>query len=181
LGIAESFSKGEAGPSVLAGVVMRKDLIIDGFALTEITVGGTDATNGVIRLFKSLGRNDINLMMLSGCIIAWFNVIDLTLVHQELNLPLVCVTYEESEGLEKYFKEYFPDDWDTRLGIFNKNCGRREVTLHTGYSIFLREVGLEYEEAVKLLDDFTLQGGVPEPLRLAGLLASTIRRATQKS
>ncbi|MCA9450353.1 MAG: DUF99 family protein, partial [Candidatus Omnitrophica bacterium] len=38
LGIAESFSG--SPESVLAGVVMRKDLRIDGFRFTTATVGG---------------------------------------------------------------------------------------------------------------------------------------------
>ena len=46
LGIAESFSSGKN--SILAGVVMRKDLRIDGFSFTTTTVGGMDATDSVI-------------------------------------------------------------------------------------------------------------------------------------
>jgi endonuclease V-like protein UPF0215 family len=180
LAVAESFSKEGEDRSVLAGVVMRKDGVIDGFAMTNITIGGMDATDGVLELFKSLGRNDINLIVLNGCVIAWFNVIDLTRLYQVLNLPLICVTYEESVGLEKYIKEYFPNDWERRINLLNKNCERREALLHTGYKVFLREVGLEFDDAVRLLNEFTLQGGVPEPLRLASLLARTIHMAIHK-
>jgi hypothetical protein len=174
LATAESFSKEVEDRSILAGVVIRKDGIIDGFAFTEITVGGMDATDGIIELFRSLGRNDINLIMLNGCVIAWFNVIDLTKLHEALDMPLICVTYEQSEGLEKYFKEYFPDDWEKRVSAYLSNCERRETLLHTGYKVFLREVGLEFDDAVRLLNEFTHQGGIPEPLRLAKSLAKTI-------
>jgi hypothetical protein len=180
LGIAESFSRGAGKKSILTGVVVRKDLVIDGFAVTSVTVGGTDSTDAVIELFKSLGRTDVNLIMLNGCVIAWFNVIDLERVHQSLNLPLICVTYDESEGLEKYFREYFPEDWQQRLDVLNKNSGRNEVSLNTGYSIYEREIGIDHDEALKLLNMFTLQGSVPEPLRLARLLARTIHRAVHK-
>jgi endonuclease V-like protein UPF0215 family len=180
LGVAESFSRGAGKKSILTGVVVRKDLVIDGFAVSSVTVGGTDSTDAVIELFKSLGRTDINLIMLNGCVIAWFNVIDLGRVHENLNLPLICVTYDESEGLEKYFKEYFPDDWQQRLDIFNKNSGRNEVVLRTGYRVFERDLGIDHDEALKLLNMFTLQGSVPEPLRLARLLARTVYRAVRK-
>jgi endonuclease V-like protein UPF0215 family len=180
LGIAESFSRDVDRRSILAGIVMRKDMVIDGFAVTSVTVGGMDSTDVVIGLFKSLGRGDINLIMLNGCVIAWFNVIDLRGVHESLNLPLICVTYDESEGLEKYFREYFPQDWQQRLDVFNRNSGRNEVLLHTGYKVFEREQGIDHEEAVRLLDMFTLQGSIPEPLRLARLLARTIYRAIHK-
>jgi hypothetical protein len=177
LAVAESFSKEVKDRSVLAGVVTRKDRVIDGFALTEITVGGMDATDGAIELVKSLDRNDINLIMLNGCVVAWFNVIDLIRLHEVLKLPLICVTYEESQGLAKYFREYFPGDWEKRISIYERNGGRREALLHTGYKVFIREVGLEFDDALKLLNEFTLQGGVPEPLRLAKLLARTIHIA----
>jgi endonuclease V-like protein UPF0215 family len=180
LAVAESFSKKGEDRSVLAGVVMRKDGVIDGFAMTSVTIGGMDATDGVLDLFKAMGRNDINLIMLNGCVIAWFNIIDLAKLHEVLNLPLVCVTYEESSGLEKYIKEYFPNDWERRINVLQKNCNRREASLHTGHRVFLREVGLEFDDAVRLLNEFTLQGGVPEPLRLAGLLARTVHMTIHK-
>jgi len=175
--VEESFSKDARDRSVLAGLVARKDKVIDGFAFGEITVGGMDATDGVLELVKSLDRNDINLVMLNGCVVAWFNVIDLTRLHDILKLPIVCVTYEESEGLEKYFKEYFPDDWEERIIVYERNSGRKEALLHTGYKIFLRELGIEFDDALRILNDFTLQGGIPEPLRLAKLLARTIHLA----
>jgi endonuclease V-like protein UPF0215 family len=177
LGIAESFSKGQEGRSVLAGIVIRKDLVIDGFAVKHITVGGMDATEGIIKLYNSLDRTDINLLMIGGCVVAWFNVVDLARVYEELKLPLICVTYEESEGLEKYFREYFPEDWERRLSVFNKNCIRKEAKLRTGYRVFIREVGIDFDEALRLLNGFTLEGGVPEPLRLARLLARTIHKS----
>jgi endonuclease V-like protein UPF0215 family len=159
---------------------MRKDMIIDGFAVTSATVGGMDSTDAVIELFRSLNRSDINLVMVNGCVIAWFNVIDLGRIHETLNLPLICVTYDESEGLEKYLKEYFPEDWQKRLDVLNKNAGRSEVTLHTGHRLFERELGIDHDEAVRLLNMFILQGSIPEPLRLAKLLARTIHRAVSK-
>ena len=53
---------------------MRKDLGIDGFSFGSVTVGGMDATDEVIRMVHSLERSDLNAIMLSGCVIAWFNV-----------------------------------------------------------------------------------------------------------
>ena len=99
LGIAESFKR-DYDKSVLAGVVMRSDWIIDGVAFDEITVGGMDATEGVLRVFDSMQRDDINVMMLNGCVISWFNIIDIKAVYDRLRIPVICVTYEESEGLE---------------------------------------------------------------------------------
>ena len=55
---------------------MRKDLIIDGFAFSRVAVGGMDATEGVLAIVHTLNRRDINVIFLSGCVIAFFNIID---------------------------------------------------------------------------------------------------------
>ena len=108
LGIAESYS----GRSVsrLAGVVMRKDLRIDGFIFSTVTVGGMDATTSVLRMVDELERCDINFIMLSGCIIAWFNIINPARIAQETGKPVICVTYEDSEGLLPEICHHFPGD-----------------------------------------------------------------------
>jgi len=87
LGIAESFAERES--STLAGVVMRKDMQIDGVALTRIAVGGTDATEGIERIVEKLHRRDVNILMLSGGIIAWYNIIDPERIHADTGLPVI--------------------------------------------------------------------------------------------
>jgi len=177
LGVSESFVKGKSKKSVLAGVVMRADKAIDGFVFAEATVAGMDATDKVIEMYKTLDRDDINMLLLNGCVISWYNVIDLHKVAQETSLPLICVTYEESEGLDKYFKELFPEDCETRIKVYHKNKKRTQFELKTGHKIYVRFLGMSVEEAKETLDKFTSHGAVPEPLRVARLLA----RATVKT
>lgn len=181
LGISESFIKLKNKKSVLSGVVMRADGIVDGFGISNTTVGGMDATESVISLYEGFRRRDINIVFLNGCVISWFNVIDLKEVHKRIELPLVSVTYEESEGLEKYFKEYFKDDWKKRFDVYLKNGKREKMKLKTGKTIFARTFGLENKEVIRVLDKFTLDGAVPEPLRVARLLAKSILKSTESS
>ncbi len=174
LGIAECFRKRESRKSVLAGVVMRADLLLDGFSFSVATVGGLDATEAVLRLYRRLGRKDVNIIMLNGCVISWYNVVDLNEVHEETGKPLICVTYEPSPGLEKYFREYFPADWEERLAIYERNGPRTPIRLRTGHEVYIRAIGMDEDEAKKVLDKFTLHGSIPEPLRLARLLARAV-------
>jgi len=169
LGIAESFSRRLWDRSILAGVVMRSDLIIDGVSLTTIEVGGLDSTEGVLRIFRALRRRDINLLMINGTIIAWYNVIDLHKVHEELGLPLISVTYEESKGIEDNLRRL--PRGEERVKIYRRNGEREEVTLKTGYRVFIRRLGLGKKEARLLLNKFVKEGSVPEPLRVARLVA----------
>ncbi len=168
LGIAESYSGRER--SILAGVVMRKDLRIDGFSFCSVTVGGMDATRNIVRMIQDLERPDINVILLSGCVIAWFNVIDPEEIADTLNIPVICVTYEESEGLKEDIRYHFPGD-DVRLMAYRKLGIRNPVCLGTGEQIFLRGWGISGSDAEQLVRDFTLEGKIPEPLRVARLCA----------
>lgn len=174
LGIAESFVKGVSQRSVLAGVVMRADRVLDGFGFASATVGGMDATDQIIELHATLEREDINVLLLNGCVISWYNVIDLHRVAEETRRPLLCVTYEASEGLDHYFLELFPDDGPRRVEVYHKNGGRIPLTLPTGHTVYIRFIDMTLDEAKGLLRKFTLHGAVPEPLRVARLLARSL-------
>lgn len=176
LGIAESFVKGVSQRSVLAGVVMRADRVLDGFGFATVTVGGMDATDQIIALHASLHRDDINVLLLNGCVISWYNVIDLHRVAAATRRPLLCVTYEASEGLDPYFLELFPEDGPHRVEVYHKNGGRTPLTLPTGHTVYLRFLDMTLDEATGLLRKFTLHGAVPEPLRVARLLARSLMK-----
>lgn len=174
LGISESFIKNKSKTSILAGLIMRADLVIDGFSFSKATVGGMDATECVLEIYQKLGREDINLVFLNGCVISWFNIIDLKRFYRDIARPIICITYEKSEGLEKYFVEYFGNEAEDRIAKYKENGEREEFKLHTGKIIFARYLGLNREDVIQVINKFTLHGSIPEPLRVARLLARTL-------
>jgi endonuclease V-like protein UPF0215 family len=179
LGIAESFRRGYE-KSVLAGIVMRSDLIIDGVGFTHITVGGMDGTEGIMRLFESLQRDDINVIMLNGCVISWFNIIDINEVYERLQIPLICVTYEESEGLEEHIAKHFEvSERDSRIEAYKQLGDRVPVFLADRFEVLVRVVGIEEIEAGTLLKKFATQGKVPEPLRVAKIAARALLKTDE--
>ena len=168
LGIAESYSGREH--STLAGIVMRKDLIIDGCAFSRVAVGGMDATEGVLAIVQTLNRRDINVIFLSGCVIAFFNIIDAERVHKCTGLPVICVTYEESAGLDGDICHHFPGD-TARLDAYRRLGDRVSHILPDGQTVYLRSWGLDPADAGRLCMAFTHEGKIPEPLRVARLSA----------
>jgi len=171
LGIAESYAGRDY--STLAGVVMRKDLRIDGFTSGRVTVGGTDATDIILRMIRDLDRRDINVVLLSGCVIAWFNVIDPGRIAEESGIPVICVTYEESDGLLDDLRHHFPDD-GARIRAYLRLGERVPVDLGDHRIIYLRAAGIGYPDAARFCRDFTLEGKIPEPLRVARLCARQV-------
>lgn len=177
-GISESFIKSISRKSILAGVVMRSDLIVDGFSFATATVGGMDSTQRIMEMYENLGRDDINVILLNGCVISWYNVVDLNLLAESIGLPLICVTYKESKGLERFFRELFSEDYEERIRVYHRNGPRTEVTLKTGKRVFVRSMGIDLAEAESVLNKFMLVGSIPEPLRVARLLARSLMRSS---
>jgi endonuclease V-like protein UPF0215 family len=78
--------------------------------------------------------------------------------------------------LWKYFEEL--EDCEVRMEIYKKLGERVPVELGTGHSVWVRSAGIEEERDVKaLLDRFTLQGAVPEPLKVARLFARSVYKS----
>ena len=126
LGVAESFEKSELH-SIMAGVIMRGDLRIDGFSVCAPTIGGSDSTDELVSMFKRLNRKDIRAWMLGGSVVSWFNIVDISSLHEATETPVICVSYHPSEGIEKYLREYFPRDWKTRLDVLGRTGERKQI------------------------------------------------------
>lgn len=179
LGIAESFS--DQNHSWLCGVVMRRDLHIDGFAFGQITFGGEDATEEILRIISTLNRKDLNLIMLSGCVIAWFNIIEPEEIFHKTGLPVICVSYEESEGLREHIERHFPGDRE-RIKRYEALGERDLVLLPSGFTLYTRGWGISKEDSIRACRLLTLHGKIPEPLRVARLCArGLMNHITQQS
>ena len=178
-GIAESF-RSSYMKSTIAGIVMRRDLIIDGIALSNTTLKGNDSTENILRMFRSLKRSDINCIMLDGLIISMYNIIDGKLIQIETGLPVIAITFEDSAGLETNILHHFPDNPELKLVQYAKLGKRDRVLLKTGKFLFIRYWGLTLEHAITILNSFTLQGSIPEPIRIAKLVARSTHTLYEK-
>ena len=171
LGIAESFHTNSMKKSVLAGVVIRSDLIIDKFTFGSVTLRGDDATDIILDMYLRLKRSDINVIILGGSIISLYNMIDINQIGLATELPIISVTFEKSHGLEETIKHHFTKERRNKLKTYSKLGNRDKIFLQTGHSVFIRSHGIDLVTSKQVLDKFTIQGAIPEPIRLAKLLA----------
>lgn len=181
LGVAESFRADDAF-STLAGVVMRRDLVVDGFSIDRARVGGNDATSAVARLARKLHRDDVALVMVSGSIISHYNVVDADRLSALTSLPVVCLTYKETSGAGEAIARAFPGD-EVKKEAYSRLGERRRVVIGPGRAVYARTSGLADDDVRSVIVGFTLQGTVPEPVRVARLFAravSTFRRSSRR-
>lgn len=173
LGIAESF-QGER--STLCGVVATGGGVVDGCGFTTCRVGGLDATEAVLDLWRDVGRPDVRALLLSGVALAWYNVIDLDHLAREVSIPVLAITYEQSEGLGDAIEREFEGEATTRrLERYERLPSRRACSIgsETVYVRAKNDAELDVEEALQSL---TLAGGRPEPVRVARVLARAADR-----
>ncbi len=170
LGIAESFKK-EAKDSILAGVIMRSDLVIDGIMVRKVTLRGDDATDVILDLYNSFSRNDINLIIIDGLIISMYNIIDIDLLYESIRRPIIAITFNESKGLNEYIIRSFPESYEKKLIAYHKLGYRESILLKSGYLVYIRSRGLDTDDSKRVIDRFLLQGSIPEPIRVAKLVS----------
>lgn len=168
LGVAESY-RGDT--SVLAGAVVRASRVVDGFAFSSCTVGGSDATAAVCDLLATVDRADLRYLLLAGVAPAWYNILDLSAIRAAADCPVVAVSFEDSEGLAAALRgEFDGERLADRLEAYRALPERHPVELN-GTERYFRALGLGGGEARDVLRAFTPEGGRPEPLRVARLAA----------
>ena len=171
LAIAESFQKQDR-KSILAGIVMRRDLVVDGIIYADTIVGGNDGTNKVLSMIDSLGRTDINCVLLGGLIISLFNIISGKYINEITGIPVIAISYRRSSGLKSSIHGMAQYQ---KIKDYLKLEERKPLRLRTGKTIYVRHWGLEFSDASNLLNSLVIQGAKPEPLRVATLAARAYR------
>tara|TARA_Y100000590_G_scaffold276896_1_gene310884 strand:- start:2740 stop:3315 length:576 start_codon:yes stop_codon:yes gene_type:complete len=173
LSISESFSQ-QNTKSILAGVVMTNEFLIDGFVFGNSTVNGDDITDEIIAMYKKLNRDDISYILLPSAILSMYNIVDLEKLHEVLEIPIIAASINNSSGINESIKNHFPDTYETKLKLYKSLGKRKKIILKSGNEIFIRCHGCTSEQCSELLEKIIIHGSVPEPLRLSQILAKSI-------
>ena len=173
-GISESFVMSDLR-SILAGVVMRRDFIIDGLIFGNTTIRGNDSTEIIVSMFRRMKRNDINCILLGGTIISILNIVDGQELYNTTKVPVIAISSRETRGLRENNLRTF-EDGEIKCKLYNALKASEQLTLRTGKAVNYRNWGISSREVSVLLNDLTLQGARPEPIKVASIAARAHRR-----
>ena len=143
-----------------------------------VEVDGLDATDRLKEAIKEGGMKE-GVVIAGSVPIAGFNLIDAREVLRVFGLPTVFVLKEAPDkdavraALVKHFK-----DWERRLEVIEAAGPVVELVLAGGERVFIGAVGIDSEEAERVVEGLTIFGKVPEPLRIARMVARGLSRAT---
>lgn len=151
----------------IVGVVYRGGDFIDGMLSTRIAKDGSDATERIAAAInKSRHRDQLSYIMLDGITFGGFNIVDIKRLHAETHLPVIVVQRHEP-GMKKFLAtlKIFPDHKKRESAV--RNAGKIMQYKNT----FFQSVGVDKKDVEKLLDITCIRANVPEPLRVAHLIA----------
>jgi hypothetical protein len=160
--------------AMIVGVVFRGGSYMDGVLRTDVTVDGTDATEKLISLVKKSKFKDIRVVMLDGLGFAGFNLVDLEKFFEETGLPVIAVVRDmpDFKSIEAALenlgnKEYY-------LSCINKAGKPNRVETQPGKYIYIQYNGISFTDARRIVQLSSTRSLIPEPLRVAHLIASGI-------
>jgi len=176
LGIDDSpFTFTEPYATVI-GVIMSGGSYIEGVLRSQVSVDGNDATNICREMIEnSRHRKQLRAMMLDGIALGGFNVVNIQEVYSATNLPVITVTRDnpDFEKIEKALRKNF-EDWKDRLILIKKGELHKVETSHN--PIYVKCAGISLAETKEIIKLSTIRGAIPEPIRVAHLIASGVTR-----
>ena len=167
------FRFGDARVPVV-GVVVRAPNYVEGVMTTSVAVDGDDATDVLAaKIAASRHREGLAAVLLDGIAFGGFNVVDLDALHAAIRVPVATVTREKPDlrAMVAALRRRFPD-WRARARLLENHPLWELATGHR--PLYGAGVGIDRADLATLLARSTVRGAVPEPLRLAHLIAAAV-------
>jgi endonuclease V-like protein UPF0215 family len=158
------------------GVVMRGGSYIESVLKNQISIDGNDATSICKKMIKKTRhRAQLRSMLLDGIALGGFNVVNIREIFDDTSLPVVTITRDKPDfdKIRIALRSNF-EDWKNRMNIIMDGALHEIKTRHN--PIYIKCVGLTIEEAKEIIKLSTIRGVIPEPIRVAHLIASGITR-----
>lgn len=158
---------------VIIGAFMRGGEQLDGVLCSKVTKDGMDATDKIISMVNgSKHCGQIRVIMLDGVTYAGFNTVDINRLYEETHIPVIifmrsCPDFEKI----RLALDHLPEKearWEIiqRAGKIYRIDGRNPV--------FIQICGIDKENAIQIVRMTSTHGNIPEPLRLAHLIATGV-------
>lgn len=162
------------GEVLVVGVVFRGGTSVDGVMHTHVDIDGLDATDKIVAMINaSPHKPQIRVVMLNGVTVAGFNLVDIVKLNKATGLPIISLTQDKPdlEAIHEALKNL--PDTEKRWEII-QNAGAIRAIQNKGAKLYVGLAGLDVDDALVVLDTTSTRGSLPEPLRVAHLIASGI-------
>ena len=171
LGVDDGYFLKRGNARVLVvGAVLRGNKDLEGVLSCYITKDGRDATNSLIRMINlSKHKRQLRYTMTNGTTLAGFNILDIAELHKKTGLPVLSIL-RKKPNLERV---------DKALDNFRDKKERKAIMEKAGEinryrQLWFQTAGLSLSEAKELIDKALRKSNIPEPVRIAHIIASGV-------
>jgi len=172
------FEPHAGGKALLIGTVFRGGQWLDGVLRAHIDVDGTDATQRIIEMVnKSRHKGQLRVIMVDGVTFAGFNVVDIQEIFRQTGLPVIVVSRKRPDfpKVKKALKNLL--DWQERWRMLQAAGKIYQVRSRPRAApVCIQVAGIERSDAEQIVKLTSTRSLVPEPLRVAHLIATGIAR-----
>jgi len=164
------FPRGYHGPVKLVGAVYAGPRF-DGVVIGEIEKDGADSTDEILRLAgRTRFADHVQLILLQGVAFGGFNVVDAFSLHEQLRLPVLIIARKLPDM--NAIREALISRVDDGLRKWNliEQLGPMEAI----GGVWAQRVGLTALQSASVIERFAIHSRVPEPLRVAHLIAGAL-------
>jgi endonuclease V-like protein UPF0215 family len=177
LGIDDGkFAFHSKGQVLVVGVVFRGGYWLDGVMSSQATVDGFDANENIGNMItKSPHFRQLRVVMLNGITFGGFNVVDIKALNELTGLPVIAVS-ERKPNLEKIHLalQHLPCCEERWRAVLEGGEIFSVVTRGVNGRIFVETAGISKDLVLEVLKLTSTRSKIPEPLRVAHLIASGI-------
>ncbi|MFH1721192.1 MAG: DUF99 family protein [Candidatus Altiarchaeota archaeon] len=162
-------------PILVVGAITRGGSYLDGVLSTTVSPDGLDSTERIVEVINKTRFKDLRIIMTDGLSFGGFNMVDLPKIFDETGLPAICVVreYPDFEKVKKTLTELFDDHTERWQCI--ENAGKPiSVTIRPTKKIFIQFSGIAERDAKEIVKMSATHSLLPEPIRLAHLIAQGI-------
>jgi len=159
----------------VVGVVFRGGDYMDGAFKTEVSIDGMDSTNILIKLLnKSRHKEQLRIIMLKGITFGGFNMVDISKLYEETKLPVIVVNRKKPDlkKIKRALKHF--NDFKKRWECVEHAGKIHKMRIEKNKNIYYQFKGLAQSEVEKLIKLTCTRSLLPEPLRIAHLIASAL-------
>ncbi len=176
MGMADGPFRWEDETVPVAGVVVRSPGYVEGLFSCKVAVDGSDATDRMIEMVKESGFEcQLKALFIKGASVAGFNMVDGPALVEATGVPLAILNRHEPDmdAIKAALAGHF-EDWRERLARLE---GHILTPIVNGrYTLHCCIHGIDAKALAGLVRAATVRGALPEPVRLARLMARTLVR-----
>jgi endonuclease V-like protein UPF0215 family len=164
------FLRAHRGDVRVVGTVYT-GLRLDGVVSGRIRRDGANATERLARLvLGSKFSPQIKLVMLQGIALGGFNVVDIHGLRRLMNIPVLVIA-RKAPDLEAIRDALL---WGVRGGRRKWKLIESAGHMERVRGVYVQRAGLTLAESGRVIERFAVCGRIPEPLRVAHLIAGGI-------